>query len=182
MADSAQMDKNARREKVVETLNKARSMELYAISQYMTQHYALDAMDYGELAKNMKLIAIDEMRHAEQFAERIKELDGEPTTDLADQVRKGQDVRTIFPFDSDVEDDTIDKYNQFLAICREMGDNTSAKLLETIIDEEQEHANHFDNVGGHINELGDAYLSKIAGTSASTGGPSKGFIISGGEG
>lgn len=182
MADSAQMDKAARREKVIEALNHARSMELYAISQYMTQHYALDDMDYGELAKNMKLIAIDEMRHAEQFAERIKELSGEPTTDLADQVRKGQDVRTIFPFDSDVEDDTIDKYNQFLAVCREMGDNTSAKLFETIIDEEQEHANHFDNVGGHIADLGDAYLSKIAGTSASTGAASKGFVISGGEG
>ena len=55
-------------------MNKARAMELQAISQYMNQHYNLDDMDYGELAKNIKLIAIDEMRHAE----RIKELEGEP--------------------------------------------------------------------------------------------------------
>jgi bacterioferritin len=169
-------DKNTRREKVIEVLNKARSMELYAISQYMIQHYALDDMDYGELAKNMKLIAIDEMRHAEDFAERIKELGGEPTTELADKVTKNQEVGQIFTFDAEVEDDTIDVYNQFLNTCREMGDNVSARLFEIIIEEEQEHAGHFDNVGNHIENLGDAYLSKVAGTSASTGASSKGFV------
>jgi bacterioferritin len=175
------MDKNERREKVVEVLNKARSMELYAISQYMVQHYALDAMDYGELAKNMKLIAIDEMRHAEQFAERIKDLDGEPTTELADKISRGQEVETIFTFDAEVEEDTVDVYNQFLQTCREMGDNISARLFEIIIEEEQEHADHFDNVGGHIKKLGDAYLSRIAGTSASTGPSTKGFVRMGGD-
>jgi bacterioferritin len=40
----------------------------------MNQHYNLDDMDYGEMARNIKLIALDEMRHAEMFAERIKEL------------------------------------------------------------------------------------------------------------
>ena len=174
-------DKEQRREKVIEVLNKARAMELYAISQYMNQHYGLDDMDYGELAKNMKLIAIDEMRHAEQFAERIKELGGEPTTESADTVQKGQDVRKIFTFDSDLEDDTIDAYNQFLQTCREMGDNVSVKLLEAIIDEEQAHYNHFDNISSHISNLGDVYLSKIAGTPSSTGGTSKGFVIQGGE-
>ncbi|MDK2957515.1 MAG: bacterioferritin [Desulfovibrionales bacterium] len=178
---SAEMDKQQRRENVIEVLNKARSMELYALTQYMNQHYGLDSMDYGELARDMKLIAIDEMRHAEQFAERIKDLGGEPATDYADVVQKGQDVRSIYPFDTNLEDDTIDAYNQFLNVCREMGDNVSAKLFETIIDEEQEHYNHFDNVGGHIANLGDVYLSKIAGTSSSTGGSTKGFVLNSGD-
>ncbi|MEW6267157.1 MAG: ferritin-like domain-containing protein [Thermodesulfobacteriota bacterium] len=172
-------NKDKRREKVIEVLNKARAMELYAISQYMNQHYTLDGLDYGELAKNMKLIAIDEMRHAERFAERIKELGGEPATDLADKVQKGQDVRQIFSFDANLEDDTMDAYNQFLQLSRELGDNVSAKLLEAIIDEEQIHFNHFDNVAGHIANLGDVYLSKIAGTPSSTGPASKGFVIPG---
>jgi len=174
-------DKDARRQAVIDVLNKARSMELYAISQYMNQHYALDSMDYGELAKNMKLIAIDEMRHAEQFAERIKELGGEPTTEPDAKVEKGQGVKIIFTFDAGLEDDTIDAYNQFLQICREKGDNITAKLLEAIIDEEQAHFNHFDNVGNHIAELGDVYLSKIAGTPSSTGAAAKGFVIGAAE-
>jgi len=70
--------KEQRRKQVIEVLNKARAMELQAISQYMNQHYNLDDMDYGELASKMKLIAIDEMRHAESFAERIKELGESP--------------------------------------------------------------------------------------------------------
>jgi bacterioferritin len=61
-------------------------MELQAIHQYMNQHYSLDDMDYGDLAVKVKLIAIDEMRHAEMFAERIKELGGEPTAEPAEKV------------------------------------------------------------------------------------------------
>jgi len=182
MTKAAKSDKDARRDKVIEVLNKARAMELYAISQYMIHHYALDAMDYGELAKNMKLVAIDEMRHAEQFAERIKELGGEPGTDLSDKVQMGQDVPKIFDFDAVVEDVTIDAYNQWLSVCREMGDNVSVKLFEAIIDEEQTHFNHFENVSSHIVRLGDAYLSKIAGTPSSTGAASKGFVLAGGGG
>ncbi|HQO03461.1 MAG TPA: bacterioferritin [Spirochaetota bacterium] len=165
-----------RKQKVIEALNKARAMELQAIHQYMNQHYNLADIDYGELAANIKLIAIDEMRHAEMFAERIKELGGEPTTDPADKVTKGQPVETIYPFDAKLEDDTIDIYNQFLLVCRENGDSTTMKVFETIIDEEQEHFNYFDNVREHIEKLGASYLARIAGTPADSGPPSKGFV------
>jgi bacterioferritin len=164
------------KKKVIEALNKARSMELQAIHQYMNQHYSLDDMDYGDLAVKVKLIAIDEMRHAEMFAERIKELGGEPTAEPAEKVVKGQKVEVIFPFDAELEDDTMDVYNQFLLICRENGDSTSMKLFETIVDEEQIHFNYFDNVSDHIKKLGAAYLAQIAGTPADTGPPSKGFV------
>ncbi|EKD83397.1 MAG: hypothetical protein ACD_39C00705G0001, partial [uncultured bacterium] len=153
-----------RKAKVIEVLNKARSMELYAIHQYMNQHYGLDNSDYGELAAKVKLIAIDEMRHAEAFAERIKELGGEPTTDVADKVKKGQTVKQVFPFNAKVEDDTIDAYNQFLLVCRENGDSISMKLFEQIIVEEQAHYNYFDNVNDHLENLGDTFLARIAGT------------------
>ena len=52
--------KKERVAKVIEVLNKARSMELYAVHQYMNQHYNLDDLDYGEFASKIKLIAIDE--------------------------------------------------------------------------------------------------------------------------
>jgi bacterioferritin len=172
-----QVPRDERKGKVIAVLNEARSMELHAISQYMNQHYGLDYMDYGELAKNVKLIAIDEMRHAEMFAERIKELDGEPTSDLADKVQKGQKPEQVFAHDSGLEDNTILKYNQFLLVCREKGDSTTMKLFEQIIDEEQEHFNYFDNVRDHIKELGAVYLARIAGTPSTTGGYSKGFIL-----
>jgi bacterioferritin len=168
--------KQTARQKVVEVLNKARAMELQAIHQYMNQHYNLDDMDYGTLAANVKLISIDEMRHAEMFAERIKELGGEPTTENAAKVEREQPIEAIFPFDSALEDDTIVTYNQFQQVCRDNGDSTSLKLFETITDEEQIHFNYFDNVNDHIKKLGASYLANIAGTPSDVGAPSKGFI------
>jgi bacterioferritin len=169
--------KEDRREKVVDVLNTARSMELQAIHQYMNQHYNLDDKDYGEMAVNLKLIAIDEMRHAEMFAERVKELGGEPTTESFGPVEKGQAVEVIFKHDAGQEDDAIDAYNQFLLVCRENGDSISMKLFEDIIKDEQIHFNYFDNVQDHIQKMGNVYLSKIAGTPSATGLLPQGFAV-----
>ncbi len=174
--------KKNRREKVIEVLNKARAMELHAIVQYMNQHYNLDDMDYGDMAAKVKLIAIDEMRHAEMFAERIKELGGEPTTEPAAKAVKGQGVDVIFSFDAKLEDDTIDAYNQFLSLCRDSGDSGSAKIFEAIIDEEQVHYNYFDNVNSHIDKLGQVYLAQVAGTPSETGLQTMGFVARRGAG
>ncbi len=168
------MSREEKKKKVVEVLNRAKSMELQAIHQYMHQHYYLDDKDYGELAANVKLIAIDEMRHAEALAERIMELGGEPTTELAGPVEKGQKVEDIFSFDAGQEDDAIEAYTQFAQVCHENGDSISMRLFETIIEHEQEHYNYFDSIEEHLKSLGSAYLSRIAGTPSDTG-PSKGF-------
>ena len=165
-----------RKAKVIEVLNKARAMELHAIHQYMNQHYSLDDMDYGELAANMKLIAIDEMRHAENFAERIKELGGEPTTNKEGKVVTGQDVPAIYESDANQEDATIEAYRQFLTVCKEQGDIVTARLFERIIEEEQAHLTYYENIGSRIAKLGDTYLAKIAGTPSTTGTSSKGFV------
>lgn len=174
--------RTTKRQKVIEALNKARAMEIQAIHQYMNQHYNLDAMDYGELAAKVKLIAIDEMRHAEMFAERIKELEGEPTTDPAGKADKGQKVEVIFKFDSNLEDHTMEVYNEFLRVCQESGDSTTAKIFETVIDEEQIHFNYFDNIRSHIEKLGAAFLARIAGTPSETGLTPSGFTVSQGGG
>jgi len=171
----ARIPREQRKEKIIEVLNKARSMELHAIHQYMNQHYNLDNWDYGDMAAKVKLIAIDEMRHAEKFADRVEELGGQPTTEAAAKSIKGQNVEAIFPFDSNLEDNTIITYNDFLKVCRENGDSSSVKLFEMIIEEEQIHLNYFDNVSDHIKNLDGTYLAQIAGTSSATGLQTQGF-------
>ena len=172
--------KQDRRNKVIEVLNKARAMELQAIHQYMNQHYNLGDKDFGELAGKMKLIAIDEMRHAELFADRIKELGGEPTTEKAGGIATAQDVKVVYAFDAEREDEALVAYNEFLQVCRENGDSITMKLFETIIADEQVHFNYFDNVNDHIEKLGNTYLAKIAGTPSSTGLPPAGFTVQAG--
>ena len=176
MKTPARAARDEQKKNVIAVLNEARARELHVIHQYMNQHYNLDNLDYGELAAKMKLIAIDEMRHAEAFAERIKELGGEPTTEQAAKVEKNQKVNVIYPFNADLEDETIAVYNEFLKLCIDNGDSITAKLLETIIKEEQIHFNYFDNVGEHLKTLGASYLARIAGTPAEVGAVSPGFV------
>ena len=161
---------------VIEALNRARGMELNAITQYMNHHYNLANMDYGDMAAKMKLIAIDEMRHAEMFAERVKELGGEPTTQPGAKPKQDGEVAFIFKADTMLEDGAIDAYNAFQQTCRDNGDSISVKLFEAIIDDEQIHFNYFDSVREHIVRLGETYLAQIAGTASSTGIQYQGFV------
>jgi bacterioferritin len=105
----------------------------------------------------------------------VEELGGQPTTEAAAKSIKGQNVEAIFPFDSNLEDNTIVTYNDFIKVCRENGDSSSVKLFELIIEEEQIHFNYFDNVSEHIKNLDGTYLAQIAGTSSATGLQTQGF-------
>lgn len=149
------------RKKVIDVLNTARSMELYAIVQYMNQHYGLDDFDYGSLASQVKKIAIEEMKHAEMFAERIKEIEGEPTAELGGKIVHAQEVEKIYPFNANVEAETVVKYNEFMKICRENNDSVSATLFEKIIADEQQHFNYFDDTNNHITKLGNSFLARM---------------------
>lgn len=178
----AQAVRAKQKEKVIEVLNKARAHELHAIHLYMHQHYNLDNWDYGNMAMNVKLIAIDEMRHAEMLADRIEELGGVPTPEPAAKTKTGQKVEVIFRFDADLEDETIANYNEYARICKENGDHISSKLFELLMEEEQVHYNYFDNVDQHIKDLDGTYLAQIAGTPSSTGLATQGFVARQGGG
>ena len=164
------------RQNVIDALNTARSLELNAIVQYMNHHYNLANMDYGDMAMNIKLIAIDEMRHAELFAERIKELGGEPTVSPAGKPAKDGEVAFMFDSNTSLENSAIEAYNGFVQVCRASGDHASARLFEQIIDDEQAHFNYFDSVRDHIASLGDTFLARIAGTPSATGIVYQGFV------
>ena len=161
---ASKADQSAKRKKVIDALNKARSMELFAIATYMQQHYTLADDDYGVLATNMKKIAIDEMRHAEDFAERIKDINGEPTAEHAQKTVRGQDVYAIYPFDNQTELDTIEAYNRFAATCRECGDIVSMRLFERIIEDEQRHQTYFEDIADHIQKLDKSFLARVSNT------------------
>jgi len=149
-------------ENVVAVLNQARAMEIKVIIQYMNQHYGLDSQDYGKLASAVKKIAIDEMKHAEAFAERIKEIDStqEPTTQPEKSIITGQAIGDIFGFNAETEEGTIEKYGEFAKICRDNNDPVSAVLFERIAVEEQAHLTYFANTAEHIKSLGNRFLNR----------------------
>jgi bacterioferritin len=149
--------------KVIDLLNAARSKELGAITQYMAQHYELEDQDYGKLAKKLKEIGIQEMKHAEALAERILFLKGEPTTKPDGIAKKGQSIADMLKTDMALESAAIKMYNEAAVICAAEKDQISKQLFEKLLGEEEGHFNDFENVKGHLEKMGDAYLATLAG-------------------
>ncbi len=149
--------------KVIDLLNDARSRELGAITQYMAQHYELEDQDYGKLAKKLKEIGIQEMKHAEALAERILFLEGEPTTKPDGTAKKGQSIADMLKTDMALEIAAIKMYNESAVICAAEKDQISKQLFEKLLGEEEGHFNDFENVKDHLEKMGDAYLATLAG-------------------
>jgi len=167
---------------VIDALNRARASELSAILQYMSQHYELADKDYGQIAANLKLIAIDEMRHAEMLAERILLLNGKPTSKPDMETKKGQAIAEIMAHGISMEETALRDYNASLHLCQQNNDYVSAKIFEQLIGEEEMHLEYFQDIQDHINELGAAYLATIVGGATEAAAPAKGFVAAQGAG
>jgi bacterioferritin len=150
-------------QKVIDLLNKARSRELTAITQYMAQHYELEDQDFGKLATKLKEIAIQEMKHAEKLAERILFLKGEPTSKPDAVAKKGQKIQEMLTTDIALEGQAIKIYNEASLTCASEKDQISKELFEELLKDEEDHFNYFENVKDHIDKLGAAYLSTLVG-------------------
>ena len=82
----------SKKEKSIELLNKAVNDELLAVHQYMYFHFRCDDMGFDLVSNLFKRIAIQEMMHVEQLAERILFLKGEVEMKVAGEVRKLTEV------------------------------------------------------------------------------------------
>ena len=150
-------------QKVIELLNKARSRELTAISQYMVQHYELEDTDFGKLASKFKEIAITEMKHAEKLAERILFLKGEPTSKPDALPKKGQQIPSMLTTNMALESAAIKLYNEAAAVCAAEKDQISKELFDDLLKDEEDHLNYFENTKDHVDKLGAAYLATLTG-------------------
>ena len=68
---------------LIEMMNKAISMEIQVSIQYMWQHVKIYGFDHIAVADELKKVAIEEMKHAEDIAERVDYFGGDPTTQPA---------------------------------------------------------------------------------------------------
>jgi len=153
-------------ETVIDLLNQARSGELAAILQYMVHHYELEDADFGKLAKILKTVAIEEMKHAEALAERILFLGGTPTTKPDVEAKKGQEIAAMLATDIALEAGAVKSYNESAVRCSELRDQVSKDLFDKLLADEERHLDQFQNIKGHVDKLGAAYLATLAGGEA----------------
>jgi bacterioferritin len=150
--------------KVLEQLNLALSSELTAIVQYMTHSEMCQNWGYGRLAGLVKARAIEEMRHAEGLIERIIFLDALPVVTVGLKPQLGTKVEEQFAINLKDELDAVRDYNRAVKVCTDAGDDGSKKLFETMIKDEERHADFLESQLHAIKEMGiGPYLSQQMG-------------------
>lgn len=134
---------------VIATLNELRARELAVIMQYMRHHYLVTGPDGLALAGEFKSVAIAEMKHAEELAERIDYLGGDPTTKPWD-IKMGQTtLEEMAAADAGSETEAVEMYKAAIAALADTADVTTRRLLEDILAEEEEHLDTFNKMLGH---------------------------------
>jgi bacterioferritin len=85
--------------KVIELLNEALKNELTAVNQYWLHYRLLDNLGVKKLAEFERHESIDEMKHADELAERILYLDGLPNFQMLGRLRIGEGVEEMLKAD-----------------------------------------------------------------------------------
>jgi bacterioferritin len=147
--------------RVVEFLNEQLTAELTAINQYFLHAKMQENRGWSKLASHTKAESIDEMRHAEILTDRILFLEGLPNYQRLEALRIGQTIKEMFDADLQIEVEAVTRLRAGIEHMRNVGDVTSARLFEGILQDEEHHIDYLETQLDLISQLGEAlYLAQ----------------------
>ncbi len=126
-------------------MNQAVAMELQAAIQYLWQHITSSGYQSPPIADAFKKIAIEEMKHAEEIAERMDYFGAEATTKPA-PITVGEGLKEMLEIDAQTELDTIELYKRIIEKAAQEKDYTTKRIFERILQDEEEHHDEFLNL------------------------------------
>ena len=134
-------------QKLLELLNRGIAREIGVSVQYMWQHVMATGMQSPAVKDVFKKIAIAEMKHAEEIAERLHYLGGIPTTHPT-PIKVGGSVKEMLEDDLQAEKEAITLYSETICQATEESDPVTRLLFEQILAEEEGHADTFMTILG----------------------------------
>jgi bacterioferritin len=140
--------------KVIELLNEALKAELTAINQYWLHYRLLDNWGVKKLAEFERQESIDEMKHADRFAERILFLDGLPNFQALGRLRIGETVEEILKADLEAEHEAVQMYRDGAAYCESVNDFVSRDLFTDVLSTEEHHVDTIETQFEMIQRMG----------------------------
>lgn len=145
--------------KVIEFLNRALGNELVAINQYFLHAKMLKSMGITQLADHEYRESIEEMKHAELLTDRILFLDGLPNLQKLGKLLIGENVPEMLKADLQLEHAGLPDLIEGIRHCEAVGDFVSRDLLNSILENEEEHIDWLDTQLKLIETMGlSAYL------------------------
>ena len=131
--------------KLLDMLNDAISRELQVSIQYIWQHVTVRGINSESVGGVFKQVAMAEMKHAEQIAERLDYLGGSPTTKPT-PIDVGKTMKEMLEIDKKAEEEAIKLYKEIIALSEKEGDVVTKRLFEEIVSAEEGHHNTFSTL------------------------------------
>ena len=135
------------RETAIKLLNEALATEIVCVLRYKRHYYAATGIHSEGVKAEFLEHANDEQQHADQIAERITQLGGEPNlnpdgmlTRSHSEYVEGTSIVDMIKEDLVAERIAIESYSEIIRFFGD-GDPTSRRLMEEILAKEEEHAN-----------------------------------------
>ena len=126
-------------EKLIELLNKDLALEYSAAIQYINHAAVMTGAAYGDIIKEIKIHANEEIQHAMILADQIDYLHGSPTINVG-KIQTSEDNDEMLRQDLDGEEDAINRYKSRVEQAEQLKEFALAQQLRNILAMEQEHA------------------------------------------
>jgi bacterioferritin len=137
---------------VCKVLNEALATEIVCVLRYKAHYFAAQGINSEGVKAEFLQHANDEQGHADLIAERITQLNGEPDLNpegLASrshsEYEKGKNLPAMIKEDLVAERIAIDTYGDIIRWLADK-DPTSRRLMESILEKEEEHANDMSDL------------------------------------
>ena len=137
------------RKTIIKLLNDALATEYVCVLRYYRHYFMAKGMLADAVKGEFLEHAQQEQAHANRIAERIVQLGGEPDLDpdtltarAHAEYKEGSDLREMVKEDLVAERIAIDSYREMINYIGD-SDTTTKRLLEKILEQEEEHADEF---------------------------------------
>ncbi|AXG06008.1 rubrerythrin [Haloplanus rubicundus] len=138
-------------DRVVELLRKAYGDEIETVMNYQTNAIVLDGVRAEEIKESLQQDIQEELGHAEQLGQRLKQLDARPPgsadfvarQDSLQPPEDSTDVLSVIRGVLDAEEDAIETYRALIDAAEEADDPVTEDLAVTILADEEAHRTEF---------------------------------------
>jgi bacterioferritin len=139
---------------IIRLLNAQLTNELTAVNQYflharMYRHWGLEKLGKKEYEES-----IEEMKHADNLINRILMLDGLPNLQALNKLLVGESTPEMLECDLKLEQGAQVTLKDGIKACEAAGDYVSREILESILEDTEEHIEWIETQLELINKVG----------------------------
>lgn len=143
---------DADKDAVIKMLNEALATELVCVLRYRRHYFTAEGLLAEAIKKEFLVHANEEQGHADQIAERIVQLGGEPNFDPAgltsrshSEYKAGTSLEDMIREDLIAERIAVESYTEMVSYLQGK-DHTTRRMLERILAVEEEHAEELSSM------------------------------------